>query len=87
MAVTDSIVCDTGTFVHSKDIKTPFSKLNRLLEQIHWECDYTNVHAIIFKERDYFSFSLRDEKDTQTLLDFENNAAKQPWLLLIKSLF
>ena len=36
MAVNDSIVCDVGTFVHSKDIKTPFSKLNRLLEQIHW---------------------------------------------------
>lgn len=77
MAVTDSIVCDAGTFVHSKDVKTPFSKLNRLLEQIHWECEYENVHMVIFKERDYYSFSLREKKDTQTLLDFENNAVTE----------
>ena len=69
MAVTDSIVCDAGTFIHSKDVKTPFSKLNRLLEQIHWESEYENVNMVIFKERYYFSFSLRDNKDIQTLLD------------------
>lgn len=77
MAVTDSIVCDTGTFVHSKDIKTPFSKFNRLLEQIHWVREYANVHMVILKERYYYSFLLRDEKDTQSLVDLENNSATE----------
>lgn len=77
MAVTDSIVCDTGTFIHSKDIKTPFNKLNSLLEQIHWECDYTNVHFIILKERDYFSFTLKDEENTSVFTELENHSATE----------
>jgi hypothetical protein len=67
MAVTDSLVCDTGTFIPSKMIETCFNKLNLILKKIEWECDYTNVNFLIIKERDYFSFSVKDNIDPSIL--------------------
>ena len=42
MAVTDSIVCNTGCFIPSSDIHTPYNKLNSILQSFDWECDYKN---------------------------------------------
>ena len=51
--------------------------MNNLLEQIQWECEYTNAHFIILKERDYFSFTLKDEGDTTVWRELENISANE----------
>lgn len=51
--------------------------MNNLLKQIQWECDYTNVYFIILKERDYFSFTLKDEEDATVFTELENNLANE----------
>lgn len=51
--------------------------MNKLLEQIKWECDYLNVHFVIVKERDYFSFELKQEEDIYILDKLENNTATE----------
>jgi hypothetical protein len=78
MAVTDSIVCDAGAFISSMEIVTPYKKLNALLHSFSWECDFENVHFVIYKERDYFSFKIKDPaKETEIIDKFVKNTIEQ----------
>jgi hypothetical protein len=54
MAVTDSLVLDHGMFISSKYIHTSYKKLNHCFHHFDWECDFSDVHFAIHRERSYF---------------------------------
>lgn len=58
MAVTDSLLVNTGSFIESKNIKVPYGHLRRALESITWQLEHSNVNAMIFKERDYHLYKV-----------------------------
>lgn len=58
MAVTDSLLVNHGSFIHSKDIKMPYGHLRRALESCTWQLEHSNVNAMIFKERDYHLYKV-----------------------------
>ncbi|NJL97898.1 MAG: hypothetical protein HC924_03245 [Synechococcaceae cyanobacterium SM2_3_2] len=53
LCVTDSIICDHGKFVHSKDITTGWKLLDNILHNTEWKLEHNNTDLIIAKNLDY----------------------------------
>ena len=75
MVVTDSVVCPHGRFKSSKQIAElienkkingdNYKQLTRVLNQFDWKKEYDDVHANIYKERDYYLFKIEDAKEKE----------------------
>nr|YP_009258529.1 putative DNA polymerase type B [Netrium digitus]ANI25551.1 putative DNA polymerase type B [Netrium digitus] len=78
MAVTDSIVCDHAKFIPSANIHSNYKKLKQALNDISWECDFTNVNFVIHKERDYYSFTIKKNCNRDIIKDLKSGVPGVP---------
>lgn len=71
MCVTDSVICENGKFVSSKDIVTKSKKLNKILGCFEFDCkaEEEGIEFLAFKERDYAAFKVKPEYDPNQVLD------------------